>query len=243
MILRLNKLNSLNEHSFLSEYSQNQNDKMNDIEALEEDEYDEYADSDENFSQKQKSQQMKANKTSLYKFSKNNPFKAFNSIHQLSSYATNQTNGNYVGNAPPGAGRMDGSLSHAHQTQSFQYLSMAQMNDKHRAAAMLLPMKPLTRLSKRESMSELGYGKIESYNKLQKLGEGTYATVFKGESTINGSFVALKEIRLEHDEGAPCTAIREVSLLRQLKHANIVTLHDIIYTQNSLTLVFEYLVI
>ena len=65
--------------------------------------------------------------------------------------------------------------------------------------------------------------------------------MYKGQSTINGSFVALKEIRLEHEEGAPCTAIREVSLLRQLKHANIVTLHDIIYTEKSLTLVFEYL--
>ena len=65
--------------------------------------------------------------------------------------------------------------------------------------------------------------------------------MYKGQSTINGSFVALKEIRLEHEEGAPCTAIREVSLLRQLKHVNIVTLHDIIYTEKSLTLVFEYL--
>ncbi len=71
--------------------------------------------------------------------------------------------------------------------------------------------------------------------------KGTYATVFKAESTINGSFVALKEIRLEYEEGAPCTAIREASLLRQLKHANIVTLHDIIYTEKSLILVFEYL--
>ena len=53
--------------------------------------------------------------------------------------------------------------------------------------------------------------------------------------------MALKEIRLEHEEGAPCTAIREVSLLRDLKHANIVTLHDIIHTERSLTLVFEYL--
>lgn len=31
-----------------------------------------------------------------------------------------------------------------------------------------------------------------------------------------------------------------VALLRQLKHANIVTLHDVIHTPNSLTLVFEY---
>ena len=52
--------------------------------------------------------------------------------------------------------------------------------------------------------------------------------------------MALKEIRLEHEEGAPCTAIREISLLKDLKHANIVTLHDIIHTPRSLTLIFEY---
>jgi serine/threonine protein kinase len=63
--------------------------------------------------------------------------------------------------------------------------------------------------------------------------------VFKGRSGVTGQLVALKEIRLEHDEGAPCTAIREISLLKDLKHANIVALHDIIHTHNSLTLVFE----
>lgn len=39
--------------------------------------------------------------------------------------------------------------------------------------------------------------------------QGTYATVFKGRSKLTGNLVALKEIRLEHEEGAPCTAIRE----------------------------------
>lgn len=33
-----------------------------------------------------------------------------------------------------------------------------------------------------------------------------------------------------------------MSLLKDLKHANIVTLHDLIHTDRSLTLVFEYLV-
>ena len=50
----------------------------------------------------------------------------------------------------------------------------------------------------------------------------------------------VQEIRLEQEEGAPCTAIREVSLLRDLRHANVVTLHDIIHTERMLTLVFEY---
>ncbi|XP_078595759.1 cyclin-dependent kinase 17-like isoform X18 [Branchiostoma floridae x Branchiostoma japonicum] len=99
----------------------------------------------------------------------------------------------------------------------------------------------LSRRMRRASLHEIGFGKMESYTKLDKLGEGTYATVFKGKSKLTDNLVALKEIRLEHEEGAPCTAIREVSLLKDLKHANIVTLHDIIHTEKSLTLVFEYL--
>ena len=62
---------------------------------------------------------------------------------------------------------------------------------------------------------------MDTYTKLDKLGEGTYATVFKGKSRLTDALVALKEIRLEHEEGAPCTAIREVSLLKDLKHNNI----------------------
>uniref|UniRef100_A0A7N6BJY8 cyclin-dependent kinase n=1 Tax=Anabas testudineus TaxID=64144 RepID=A0A7N6BJY8_ANATE len=101
--------------------------------------------------------------------------------------------------------------------------------------------KPPSRMSRRASLSDIGFGKLETYVKLGKLGEGTYATVFKGRSKLTENLVALKEIRLEHEEGAPCTAIREVSLLKNLKHANIVTLHDIIHTDRCLTLVFEYL--
>lgn len=99
----------------------------------------------------------------------------------------------------------------------------------------------LTRQRRRSSLSEIGFGKLESYIKLDKLGEGTYATVFRGKSKLTDKIVALKEIRLEYEEGAPCTAIREVSLLRNLKQSNIVTLHDIIHTPKSLILVFEYL--
>lgn len=105
----------------------------------------------------------------------------------------------------------------------------------------IFSQQPITRQSRRESLHELGFGRITSYEKLEKLGEGTYATVFKGRSLLTENLVALKEIRLEHEEGAPCTAIREVSLLKNLKHANIVTLHDIIHTGETLTLVFEYL--
>lgn len=43
------------------------------------------------------------------------------------------------------------------------------------------------------------------------------------------------------DEGIPSTAIREISLLKELQHPNIVRLCDVIHTEKRLTLVFEYL--
>ncbi|XP_049863227.1 cyclin-dependent kinase 14 isoform X5 [Schistocerca gregaria] len=84
------------------------------------------------------------------------------------------------------------------------------------------------------------FGKSEAYIKLEQLGEGSYATVFKGYSNLTNQVVALKEIRLQEQEGAPFTAIREASLLKELKHCNIVTLHDIVHTRETLTFVFEY---
>ncbi|XP_043209146.1 cyclin-dependent kinase 14-like [Amphibalanus amphitrite] len=84
------------------------------------------------------------------------------------------------------------------------------------------------------------FGRQEAYLKLNQLGEGSYATVFKGYSNLTQQTVALKEIRLQEEEGAPFTAIREASLLKELKHANIVTLHDIVHVRNALTFVFEY---
>ncbi|XP_070968366.1 cyclin-dependent kinase 15-like [Oncorhynchus clarkii lewisi] len=84
------------------------------------------------------------------------------------------------------------------------------------------------------------FGTANSYLNLEKIGEGTYATVYKGISRINGHLVALKVIRMKTEEGVPFTAIREASLLKGLKHANIVLLHDIIHTKEALTFVFEY---
>ncbi|KAM7365871.1 hypothetical protein PAMP_016764 [Pampus punctatissimus] len=88
--------------------------------------------------------------------------------------------------------------------------------------------------------SGLQFGTANSYLSLEKLGEGSYASVYKGISRINGQLVALKVIRMKTEEGVPFTAIREASLLKGLKHANIVLLHDIIHTRESLTFVFEY---
>ncbi|KRX97668.1 Cyclin-dependent kinase 14 [Trichinella pseudospiralis] len=83
-------------------------------------------------------------------------------------------------------------------------------------------------------------GKEKIFEKLQKIGEGAYAVVFKGRNIIDNSVVAIKEISFNPEEGIPFTAIREASLLKVLVHANIVTLHEIILKKRTLYLMFEF---
>jgi len=96
-------------------------------------------------------------------------------------------------------------------------------------------------LNTEEEPAEMDKRHPSSFQQLEKLGEGTYATVFKGRNRQTGELVALKEIHLDSEEGTPSTAIREISLMKELKHDNIVSLHDVIHTENKLMLVFEYM--
>jgi serine/threonine protein kinase len=83
---------------------------------------------------------------------------------------------------------------------------------------------------------------MERYQKLEKIGEGTYGVVYKARDRNTGEVIALKKIRLEaDDEGVPSTAIREISLLKELPHPNIVNLKDVVHTETKLYLIFEYL--
>jgi len=79
------------------------------------------------------------------------------------------------------------------------------------------------------------------FERKEKLGEGTYGIVFKCIDLQDNTMIALKKIRLENtDEGIPSTAIREISLLQELRHPNIVELKDICHGENKLYLVFEF---
>lgn len=83
---------------------------------------------------------------------------------------------------------------------------------------------------------------MQNYQREEKIGEGTYGVVFKAIDRRTQQFVALKKIRLEtEDEGVPATAIREISVLKELDHENIVRLLDVIHKEKKLYLVFEYL--
>eukprot|EP01136_Pigoraptor_vietnamica_P032036 Opistho-1_new@93382 len=83
---------------------------------------------------------------------------------------------------------------------------------------------------------------MDNYTKAEKIGEGTYGVVYKAKDKTTGEYVALKKIRLEvEDEGVPSTAIREISLLKELRNPNVVGLLDVIHQEDKLYLVFEFL--
>jgi len=85
---------------------------------------------------------------------------------------------------------------------------------------------------------------MENFQKIEKIGEGAYGVVFKAKDKITDQYVALKKIRLETEtEGVPSTAIREISLLKELEHPGVVQLLDVVHVEpdKKLFMVFEYL--
>jgi len=74
-------------------------------------------------------------------------------------------------------------------------------------------------------MQATPHNPLQRYDIREKLGEGTYGEVYKALDTERQQFIALKKMRLleAEDEGVPATALREVSLLKELSEcANIV---------------------
>ncbi|KWU43066.1 cyclin-dependent kinase 2 [Rhodotorula sp. JG-1b] len=83
---------------------------------------------------------------------------------------------------------------------------------------------------------------LEKYERLEKIGEGTYGVVYRSRNKETNQIVALKKIRLEaEDEGVPSTAIREISLLKEMNDDNVVRLLDITHNDTKLYLVMEFL--
>jgi len=81
----------------------------------------------------------------------------------------------------------------------------------------------------------------DNYFNCTTLGQGAYGIVYQcQDKTNNNQFVALKDIKLEMEqEGIPSTSLREICILKELDHENIVKLLDVIYEKNKLCLVFE----
>lgn len=81
---------------------------------------------------------------------------------------------------------------------------------------------------------------LENFEIIEQIGEGIYGSVFKARDKKTQQYVALKKVKIESDEeGVPSTTIREIALLRDLDHQNIIKLKNIIHWNKKLYLLFE----
>ncbi|XP_034567277.1 cyclin-dependent kinase 12 [Notolabrus celidotus] len=126
------------------------------------------------------------------------------------------------------------------------------------------PMLPQTALKKRPKICCPRYGErkhtqsdwgkrcVDKFDIIGIIGEGTYGQVYKAKDKDTGELVALKKVRLDNEkEGFPITAIREIKILRQLKHRSVVNMKEIVTDKQdaldfkkdkgAFYLVFEYM--
>jgi len=102
------------------------------------------------------------------------------------------------------------------------------------------------------SSKSWGSRSVDVFDKIEQIGEGQYGLVWlaKDKSDANGgALVALKKVKMDNEkEGFPITAIREIKILKNLKHDNIVRLKEIVTSKagdhnkqtGSVFMVFEY---
>lgn len=71
---------------------------------------------------------------------------------------------------------------------------------------------------------------VENYDKLNDIEEGTYGWVARATNRATGKIVALKRLKLEPQDrnGLPVTGLREIQILKDCKHRNIVTMEEIV---------------
>jgi len=105
----------------------------------------------------------------------------------------------------------------------------------------LRPFISPTPVPRPSSVCNMDTSRGEIYQKIEKVGEGTYGVVYKAIDTRTGELVAMKKIRSEsEDEGVPSTTIREIAFLKELQHPNIVALREVLHCNKKLHLVFEF---
>ncbi|CAD5228907.1 unnamed protein product [Bursaphelenchus okinawaensis] len=85
----------------------------------------------------------------------------------------------------------------------------------------------------------------DRYESLKHLGEGQFANVYLAKDLETDDFVAIKKIKLggreEVRDGVNRTALREIKLLQELRHENIITLRDVFGRKNNIQLVFDFM--
>ena len=108
-----------------------------------------------------------------------------------------------------------------------------------------LEMESFTEESKTVVPEKYRFGRCRNvieFEKLNRIGEGTYGVVYRARDTKSNTVVALKKVRMEEKEGLLISGLREIDLLLNIQHHNIVRLHEVVVGNHlqSIFLVMEY---
>lgn len=82
---------------------------------------------------------------------------------------------------------------------------------------------------------------MNRYRQGKLIGSGTYAKVYKALDMETQQTVAIKKIQINEKEGMPSTALREISILKNISHVNIIELLQVVHREDVLCIVFEYM--
>ncbi|XWS52067.1 hypothetical protein CRYUN_Cryun11dG0035500 [Craigia yunnanensis] len=86
--------------------------------------------------------------------------------------------------------------------------------------------------------------RADSFEKMDKIGQGTYSNVYKARDLDQKKVVALKKVRFDNLEPESVRFMaREIHILRRLDHPNVIKLEGLVTSRMScsLYLVFEYM--
>ncbi|XP_065161473.1 cyclin-dependent kinase 7 [Atheta coriaria] len=87
--------------------------------------------------------------------------------------------------------------------------------------------------------------KLKKYEKIEFLGEGQFATVYKARDVDTDTIVAVKKIKIgshiETKDGINRTALREIKILQELSHKNLIGLLDVFGHMSNISLVFDFM--
>ena len=93
----------------------------------------------------------------------------------------------------------------------------------------------------KEDLSKKTFALGSQYIAVERLGKGTYGTVYKAKQRGTDTYFAIKKIKNEmDDEGIPSTALREIAILKKMKHPNVVNVIDIAFNNTNIELWLEY---
>jgi serine/threonine protein kinase len=94
---------------------------------------------------------------------------------------------------------------------------------------------------KTKNISNKSFMGSNHYIGIEKLGKGTYGSVYKAQKRETREYYAIKKIKLDVEtEGIPSTALREISILKAVRHPNIVSIVGLHLSEKKIELCLEF---